>query len=140
MRLKTLTPSGIVVDERVSRVRFDALDGSFTFLPKHADFATVIVPGLVSFEIEGGKRAGKEVYMACDKGMLVKANTTVLLSVRRAVISENLAELSRTIAEEFKKDEENRKAVNAAMARLEIGLTRQVLRRNLNNQPDQLKG
>ena len=140
MRLKTLTPSRIVVDERVSRVRFDALDGSFTFLPKHADFTTVIVPGLVSFEIADGKKAGKEIYMACDKGILVKANTTVLLSVRRAVISENLAELSRTISEEFKKDEENRKAVNVAMARLETGLTHQVLRRNLNNQPDQLKG
>ena len=140
MRLKTLTPSGIVVDERVTRVRFDAQDGSFTFLPRHADFATVVVPGLVSFEIEDGKQAGKEIYMACDKGVLVKANTTVLLSVRRAVISENLAELSRTISEEFKKDEEERKTVNAAMARLEVGLTRQVLRRNLNNQPDQLKG
>ena len=140
MRLKTLTPSGIVVDERVSRVRFDAQDGSFTFLPRHADFATVIVPGLVSFEVEDGNQAGKEIYMACDKGILVKANTTVLLSVRRAVISENLAELSRTITEEFKKDEENRKAVNAAMARLETGLTRRVMMRNLNNQPDQLKG
>ena len=140
MRLKTLTPSGIVVDEHVSRVRFDAQDGSFTFLPKHADFATVIVPGLVSFEIADGEQAGKEIYMACDRGMLVKANTTVLLSVRRAVISENLAELSYTITEEFKKDEENRKAVNVAMARLENGLTRRVLMRNMNNQPDQLKG
>jgi len=140
MRLKTLTPSGIVVDERVSRVRFDAQDGSFTFLPKHADFATVIVPGLVSFEIADGEQAGKEIYMACDRGMLVKANATVLLSVRRAVISENLAELSYTITEEFKKDEENRKAVNVAMARLENGLTRRVLMRNMNNQPDQLKG
>ena len=140
MRLQTLTPSGIVVDERISRIRFDALDGSFTFLPKHADFATVIVPGLVSFEIAEGKNAGHEIYMACDRGMLVKANKTVLLSVRRAVISENLQELSRTITEEFKKDEENRKAVNVAMARLEVGLTRQVMMRNLNNQPDQLKG
>ena len=140
MRLKTLTPSGIVVDEHVNRVRFDAQDGSFTFLPKHADFATVIVPGLVSFEIADGEKAGKEVYMACDRGMLVKANATVLLSVRRAVISENLAELSYTITEEFKKDEENRKAVNVAMARLENGLTRRVLMRNINNQPDQLKG
>ena len=140
MRLQTLTPSGIVVDEKISRIRFDALDGSFTFLPKHADFATIIVPGLVSFEIAEGKKAGQEIYMACDNGMLVKANKTVLLSVRRAVISENLAELSRTISEEFKKDEENRKAVNVAMARLEVGLTRQVMMRNLNNQPDQLKG
>ena len=140
MRLKTLTPSGIVVDERVNRVRFDAQDGSFTFLPKHADFATVIVPGLVLFEIADGEQAGKEIYMACDRGMLVKANTTVLLSVRRAVISENLAELSYTITEEFKKDEENRKAVNVAMARLENSLTRRVLMRNPDNQPDQLKG
>lgn len=140
MRLKTLTPSGVIVDEQIARIRFDALDGSFTFLPKHADFVTVIVPGLVSFEPLDGKNAGREVYMACDNGVLVKDNATVLLSVRRAVISENLEELSRTITEEFKKDEENRKSVNAAMARLEVGLTRRVMFRNVNNQPDQLKG
>ena len=69
-----------------------------------------------------------------------KDNATVLLSVRRAVISDNLEELSRTIREEFKKDEESRKTVNAAMARLEVGLTRAVVMRNINNQPDQLKG
>ena len=106
MRLKTLTPAGIIVDEQIARIRFDALDGSFTFLPKHADFVTVIVPGLVSFEPLDEKNPGHEVYMACDSGVLVKDNTTVLLSVRRAVISENLEELSRTITEEFKKDEE----------------------------------
>lgn len=78
--------------------------------------------------------------MACDSGVLVKDNATVLLSVRRAVISDNLEELSRTIREEFKKDEESRKTVNAAMARLEVGLTRAVVMRNINNQPDQLKG
>ena len=78
--------------------------------------------------------------MACDSGILVKDNATVLLSVRRAVISDNLEELSRTIREEFKKDEESRKTVNAAMARLEVGLTRAVVMRNINNQPDQLKG
>ena len=78
--------------------------------------------------------------MACDSGVLVKDNATVLLSVRRSVISDNLEELSRTIKEEFKKDEESRKTVNAAMARLEVGLTRAVVMRNINNQPDQLKG
>lgn len=138
MRLKTLTPAGIVVDEQVSRVRFEALDGSFTFLPKHADFVTVIVPGIASFM--PAEHPEREVFMACDSGILVKDNATVLLSVRRAVISDNLEELSRTIKEEFKKDEESRKTVNAAMARLEVGLTRAVVMRNINNQPDQLKG
>ncbi len=138
MRLKALTPAGVVVDEQIVRVRFDALDGSFTFLPKHADFVTVVVPGLVSYT--PAATPDKEVFMACDSGVLVKDNATVLLSVRRAVVSENLEELSRTITEEFKKDEENRKTVNAAMARLEVGLTRGVMFRNTNNQPDQLKG
>ena len=140
MRFKALTPAGVVVEERISRIRFDALDGSFTFLSKHADFVTVVVPGLVSFEPAEGKDKGREIYMACDSGILVKDNTTVLLSVRRAVVSENLEELSRTIAEEFKKDEENRKAVNAAMARLEVGLTRGVMFRTNISPADQLKG
>ena len=124
MRLQVLTPFGVVADENVLHLRFEAADGSFSFLPHHADFVSVVVPGIVSYTPDDEER---EIFMACDGGILVKANQKVLLSVRRAVKGENLAELAKTIEVEFKKVEGNRKSVNAAMARLEAGLTRGVM-------------
>lgn len=130
MRLKTLMPSGVVVDEEISRIRFEAGNGSYTFLPNHADFVTAVVPGIVSFNPVSGAEKGKEVFMACDQGILVKEGDTVLLSVRRAIIHDDLNVLAKAIGEEFKKVEEERKTVNAAMARLEVGLTRGLLQLN----------
>ena len=46
------------------------------------------------------------------------------MSVHRAVLSETLEDLASVIAVEFKNDDEERKEVNTAMARLEIGLSR----------------
>ena len=128
MRLKALMPSGVVLDREVVRVRFDARDGSRTFLPHHADFVTAVVPGLVSFNPV--ETPDEEIFMACDQGVLVKEGDLVRLSVRRAVISNDLAVLTKAIGEEFKKVEDERKTVNAAMARLEVGLTRGLMQLN----------
>lgn len=131
MRLKTLIPSGIIVDEEIDRIRFEAKNGSYTFFPNHADFITAIIPGIVSYNLRSEN--GKETFMACDQGILVKEGNTVLLSVRRAIKNDDLNVLVRAIDEEFKKVEEERKTVNAAMARLEVGLTRGLMQLNSNH-------
>lgn len=132
MRFKTLVPSGVVLDREVGRIRIDAKDGSRTFLPNHADFVTAVVPGLVSFT--PSEDPDTEVFMACDRGILVKEGETVSLSVRRAVVGSDLAVLTKAIGAEFKKVEEERKTVNAAMARLEVGLTRGLMQLNSRRQ------
>lgn len=68
--------------------------------------------------------------MACDRGILVKEGETVSLSVRRAVMGSDLSVLTKAISGEFKKVEEERKTVNAAMTRLEVGLTRGLMQLN----------
>ena len=130
MRLKTLMPAGVVVDEEVARVRFEAKDGSRTFLPRHVDFVTAIVPGVVSFNPIKDGVVQKEVFMACDEGILVKQGDIVYLSVRRAVVNKSLDFLVRAIGDEFKKAEEERKVSHAALARLEANLTQGIMRLN----------
>jgi F-type H+-transporting ATPase subunit epsilon len=80
MRLRILIPTGIVADEEVDKVSAEAANGAFTLLPRHVDFVTALVPGLLSFEPNGG---GTEV-LAVDEGILVKRGAEVFVSVRRA--------------------------------------------------------
>lgn len=130
MHLKTLLPTEVVVDEEISRIRFEAKDGSRTFLPRHIDFITAIAPGIVSFNpIKNGVEQ-EEVFMACDEGILVKEGPMVYLSVRRAVMNKSLDFLVKSISEEFKKAEEERKTSHAALARLEVNLTQGLMRLN----------
>ena len=128
MRFKTFIPSGMVLDREVGRIRFDAQDGSRTFLPGHADFATAVVPGLVSFT--PADAPSDEIFMACDRGILVKEGETVSLSVRRAVMGSDLSVLTKAISGDFKTVVEERKTVNAARTRLEVGLTRGLMQLN----------
>ena len=124
MKLKVTSPIGIILTEEIQKIDFEALDGHFTLLPHHQDFVTAMPPNIVSYETTDGMRH----YMACNRGILVKKADAVYLSVHRAVLSENLNDLAGIIAIEFKHDDEERKEVNTAMARLEIGLSRGFMR------------
>ena len=65
------------------------------FWPGHADFATAVVPGLVSFT--PADAPSDEIFMACYRGILVKGGETVSLSVRRAVMGSDLSEFFRRL-------------------------------------------
>lgn len=120
MKLKVTSPIGIVLHEEIQKIDFEALDGYYTLLPRHQDFVTAMPPNIVRYETKDGQVH----YMACNRGILVKKGNAVYMSVHRAVLSENLNDLLQTIAVEFKHDDEERKEVNTAMARLEMGLSR----------------
>ncbi len=128
MRLKTLLPTGVAVDEDVLRVRVDTRNGSMTFLPHHADYLTVLTAGLVSYRVVKEDKKTKDVFMACDQGILVKEGDKISLSVRKAIISDDIEYLTKLISKDFKKTEDERKKANVAIARLEVGLTKGLLK------------
>lgn len=120
MKLNVNTPIGIVLNTDIQKIDFEALDGHFTLLPKHVDFVSAMPPNIVMYQTADGVKR----YIACNRGLIIKKGDSVYLSVHKAVLSENLADLSHTIEVEFKHDDEQRKEVNTAMARLEMGLSR----------------
>jgi len=123
MTLKVLLPERVLIDEAVSKVKAEAINGSFTLLPRHVDFVAALVPGILSFEPEGGA----ERYAAIDEGTLVKCGDQVLLSTRNAAIGPDLEDLKRTIREQYEAlDERERKAQSAA-ARIEADLVRRFM-------------
>lgn len=121
MKLQVLLPTEIFLDEEeVRKVTAEAPNGSFTLLPRHIDFVTTLVPGILIFE----DRQGQERYMAVDEGVLVKAGDEVKVSTRKAVAGKQLGELETTIREQFAQLDEKERSARTAVARLESDLVR----------------
>ncbi|RJR54817.1 MAG: F0F1 ATP synthase subunit epsilon [Desulfobacteraceae bacterium] len=123
MQLKILLPTRILVDEEVRKVIAEGVNGSFCLLPRHIDFVSALVPGLLSFEpVSGG-----EALAAVDEGILVKIGEEVLVSTRNAVRGGELGELKRMVQERFETRDENEKAARSALARIEAGFVNRFL-------------
>ena len=82
MRLQVLTPTEVALDRDVFSVVAEGADGSFCLRPRHVDFVSALVPGLLYFE---EARGGNGEYLAIDRGILVKQGPDVIVSVRAAV-------------------------------------------------------
>lgn len=120
MRLKVVTPLEIVLDREVIRIVAEAPDGSFGMLPRHADYVSLLAPGILTYETE----AGIERYLGVNSGTLVKCGEEVLISVMNAIGSDRLEDLGRRVADEFKAQDEEERTARSALARLEAGMVR----------------
>lgn len=93
MNLKVLLPEKVILDETVQRVVAEAEDGSFGILPRHVDFVTAVVPGIMTFI----KEDGEESFVATDEGILLKQGRNILVSVQNGVRADKLGELEQAV-------------------------------------------
>jgi F-type H+-transporting ATPase subunit epsilon len=121
MHLKVLLPTRILIDEPVRKVIAEGESGFFALLPRHVDYVSALVPGLLSYVPGAG---GQEQFIAIDEGVLIKSGPQVLVSTRSAVRGADLGELRRTVEEQFYELDEHERHVRSSMARLEADLVR----------------
>lgn len=120
MRLRIRLPTGVLVDEPVTKIIAEAADGSFCLLPRHVDFVTALVPGVMSFF----DAQGREHFAALDEGVLVKCARDVSVSTLNAVRGTNLGELEALIEDRFLELDEHERKARTALGRLEAGTLR----------------
>jgi F-type H+-transporting ATPase subunit epsilon len=120
MMLKVLLPAEILVDESVTKVHAEAINGSFTLLPRHIDFLAALVPGLLSFETE----EGEEEFLAIDEGILIKQGSQVTVSTRHAVRGADLGQLEETIEKQFQSLDDRERTARSAAVKMEADLVR----------------
>lgn len=120
MRLKVITPVKTVLDCDVVRIVAEAPNGSFGMLPQHIDYVSSLVPGILTYETEGGD----ERFLGVNAGTLVKCGSQVLVSVLGAIVSTRLEELEPRVVAEFRVIDEEERAARSALARLEAGMVR----------------
>jgi F-type H+-transporting ATPase subunit epsilon len=121
MHLKVLLPFQVFAENTgVSRIVAETREGSFGLLPHRLDCVAALVPGILIYQTE----SGPEVLVAVDKGILVKTGLDVLVSVRRAIVGTDLAQLHAAVENEFLTLDENEQSVRIAVAKLETGFLR----------------
>jgi F-type H+-transporting ATPase subunit epsilon len=123
MKLTVWLPTEILLEEEVVRIKAEAQNGWFGMLPKHVDFVTALVPGVLTFEATGRV----EEYLAVDRGILVKCGDEVKISTRNAVRGTNLEQLKSEVEKRFREREEAEKKARAFEAKLETDLVRRLL-------------
>lgn len=123
MRLKLLLPREILIDQPAQKISVEAREGALTLLPRHIDYVTALVPGLLSFVTE----EGREEFVAVDEGILVKCEDEVWISVRNAVRGPDLGQLRQTVQEAFQRLDERERMTRAALARLEADFVRRFM-------------
>ena len=84
-------------------------NGWFGLLPKHIDFVTALVPGVMTFQPCGKP----EEYLARRRGVLVKCGAEVAVSTRQAVRGTSLAQLKQEVERQFLARQEREKAARA---------------------------
>ena len=123
MRLKVLLPTEMLVDEEVTKITAEAADGSFCLLPRHIDFVTALVPGILTFETP----KEKEHILAIDEGVLLKCGKEVIISTRQGIKGAALGDLKKDIEENFLVLDDREKKSRSAAARLEADLVRRFM-------------
>ena len=121
MNLKILLPFKIFAEiTGVLRIVASTREGSYGLLPHRLDCVASLAPGILVYETatEG------EVFMAVDEGVLVKAGTDVLVSVRNAIEGMDLGKLRAAVEQEFVNLDEQEERMRSALAKLESGFIR----------------
>ena len=110
----------ICLDRAVRRVVAEAPDGHFGILPRHGDFVTELVPGILVYETdEAGER-----FVAVGSGTLVKCGRHLRVAVGGAIVGDDLGILRRRVETEFRRVDEDEREARAALARLEASMIR----------------
>ncbi|HZW98540.1 MAG TPA: hypothetical protein VFF10_00635 [Trueperaceae bacterium] len=122
MRLLLSVPTGVLVDSRVTKVSAESDVGSFTMLPRHADGAVLLRPGLLSYVSE----EGEEVFVAVDEGVLVKSDEDVRVACQRAVVAGGLESAVAALRDHLSYQNENERRAKTALLRLEAEVVRRL--------------
>lgn len=118
--LTILLPNRVLLSAPMNRLGGEAANGSFVVLPRHIDFVTALVPGILYFQ----QPEEQTRYVAIDDGILVKQAASVWVSVSQAILGDDLDQLAQVVDQQFRQLDERQKQAQTALARLEVSFLR----------------
>lgn len=123
MRLKILLPSEVLLDTTVSKIVAEAENGWFCVEPRHIDFVSALVPGLLSYV----GTDGVEGFVGMAEGILVKCGTELRVSTHEAVLGDDAEALKAAILGRANRLDEHERSARGVLARLEAGVAKHFL-------------
>lgn len=124
MKLEVRVPhAGVLHADGVEAVNAEGVEGAFGLLPRHIDYVSVLLPGILASRSPDGA----ETLLAVDRGVLVKCGDEVRVAVRGAVAGAELEALRSTVRERFRQLDERERQARSALATLESRFIRRFL-------------
>jgi F-type H+-transporting ATPase subunit epsilon len=123
LNVKILLPSEVFFKGEAAKLTAEAVNGSFCLLPRHVDFVSAVVPGILIMEAA----KGKPVFFAIDQGILVKKGDEVFVSTRNAFAIPDLGKGKEIVEEKFKVIDDREKAARSAAYKLEADMVRRLM-------------
>ncbi len=118
MQLKVLLPFKVFTQkDGVKRIVAKTAQGFLGLLPHRLDCVVALTPGILTWQSE----SEGEVVVAVDEGLLVKAGTDVLISVRNAIRGTDLGKLHEAVKQDFMKVSAQEKDMQKELTKLESG-------------------
>ena len=121
MNLKVLLPYKVFADiKNVKKIVVETSAGSYGILPRRLDCTAALIPGILMYETE----SGGEKYIAVNDGILIKAGSDVMISVRNAIGDAPLGKLRSVVEHEMMQLDDLEINARTVMAKLETGFLR----------------
>jgi F-type H+-transporting ATPase subunit epsilon len=122
VKLTIYLPTDIFLNTPVTKIVGEGPAGSFGILPRHIDFVTALVPGIMRYQ----PVSGREEFLALKGGILVKQLDLVAVVTQLAVSGE-LGFLMETVDRMINEMDDREKQARTAVARLEAGFIRRFM-------------
>jgi F-type H+-transporting ATPase subunit epsilon len=122
MNLEILIPDGVVLDTPIRGLRAADASGLFGLWPNHEDFATLLVPCVVSYRDEDNR----EHYAAVDGGVLVLQKGQVSIGTREAVLADRIEEVADAAASMLAVRRQEERTAREEFAELQSSLLREM--------------
>jgi F-type H+-transporting ATPase subunit epsilon len=123
VNVSIMTPVETMEEKGVAEITAESSTGHFGMLPRHIDFITDLVPGMLCCRLLNGD----EMCFAVDEGVLVKKSNEVYVSVRRAIKGGAVGTLKDAVVKKLGSLNEQEKKSRAILAKLEADFMRRFL-------------
>ena len=124
LKLKIITPKGVVLDKEVEKVSCETVDGEITILPRHTPLLTLLTTGVVTVFTKEGEES-----FSAGSGYIETDGKQVKILISRAMNQAELDEKtileSREQAEKLLKEQksaEDRQKAFAMLRRASVDL------------------
>jgi F-type H+-transporting ATPase subunit epsilon len=124
MNLKVSIPSEVVLEKKaVVRMVVETISGSLGILPLRLDCVACLIPGILLYETkEEGER-----FIAVDEGILTKIGPDVNVTVKNAVLANELGTIEQIVRDHFLVRSEQEKKIRSLLAKLESDFIRNLI-------------
>ncbi|MBI4977934.1 MAG: hypothetical protein HZC28_10640 [Spirochaetes bacterium] len=121
MKLKIMMPLSVLLETDARKVSVKTVSGWWTFLPRHTDMVTLLLPGVLEY-VDASDAVR---YAALDEGVAVKQAMSLMMTVRHAVVGEQRDALEKVIAEQYRTVIAEEKDIREMTAKIEADFLRQ---------------